>query len=80
MAILFCRLLQLTLKLNELKPETKLECGPMCTVMAAQPNIGHWRPLQQFRNLTPYTALQSLADLAADVPCSNTANIGKSKT
>jgi len=65
-------------KLN--KPETKLECGPMCTVMAAQPNIGHWCPLRKLRNLTPCTALQSLADLVAGVPCSNTANIGKSKT
>ena len=39
-----------------------------------------WRPLRKFRNSIPCTTRQSLADPAAGVPCSNTANIGERKT
>jgi len=39
-----------------------------------------WRPLRQFRNSTPCTTPQSLADPAAGVPRSNAANIGERKT
>jgi len=34
-----------------------------------------WRPLRKFRNSIPCTMLQSLADPAAGVPCSNAANV-----
>jgi len=39
-----------------------------------------WRPLRKFRNSIPCTMLQSFADHAAGVPCSNAANIGERKT
>jgi len=39
-----------------------------------------WRFLRKFRNSIPCTTLQSLAEAAAGVPCSNAVNIRERKT
>jgi len=64
---------------EEKKKKIELECGPMPNVMAAQPNIGgalcecSASPFPVPRHKVQLTA-------AVRVPCSHTANIGKSKT
>ena len=44
------------------------------------PGEYRWRPVRKFHNSILRTTLQSLADPAAGVPCSNAANIGECKT
>ena len=45
-----------------------------------RPDEYTWRHLRKFRHSIPCTTLQSPADAAAGVPCSNAANIGECKT
>ena len=61
------------------KKKLELECGPMPNVMATQPNIGG--ALCE-SSIIPLLILcyKVWLTAAAQVPCSNTANIGEHKT